>query len=68
MHCRCLLVSRRPVCLPPKAFGLPAESTMAVTGWGYLEENGEKPDTLPIIINQKCAILNNEITSLKLPL
>lgn len=52
MHCPCLLVSRRPVCLPPKAFGLPAESTMAVTGWGYLEENGEKPYTLPITINQ----------------
>lgn len=31
------------MCLPPKGFGLPVGSTMAVTGWGYLEENGEKP-------------------------
>lgn len=37
------------MCLTPKAFGLPAGSTMAVTGWGYLEENGEKPSTLPLI-------------------
>lgn len=42
MHCPCLSVSHKPVCLPPKAFGLPAGATMAVTGWGYLEENGEK--------------------------
>lgn len=35
--------SRKPVCLPPKAFGLFAEAPMTVTGWGHLEENGEKP-------------------------
>lgn len=40
MTSRCLPESRKPVCLPPKALGLPAQSSMTVTGWGYLEENG----------------------------
>uniref|UniRef100_A0A3Q3WLX6 Peptidase S1 domain-containing protein n=1 Tax=Mola mola TaxID=94237 RepID=A0A3Q3WLX6_MOLML len=54
------------VCLPPKAFGLPAESTMVVTGWGYLEENGENPThckvspslqkaSIPLIDRAKCS-------------
>lgn len=33
---------RRPVCLPPKDFGLVANDSMVVSGWGYLEENGEE--------------------------
>lgn len=45
--------SRKPVCLPPKGFGPPAGSTMTVTGWGYLEENGEKPSTPSVIITQR---------------
>lgn len=41
-------VSQRPVCLSPKGFDLPAGSTMAVSGWGYLEENGERASTPPL--------------------
>uniref|UniRef100_A0A3Q3WLW4 Transmembrane serine protease 4a n=1 Tax=Mola mola TaxID=94237 RepID=A0A3Q3WLW4_MOLML len=53
-------VSHKPVCLPPKAFGLPAESTMVVTGWGYLEENGKVSPSLqkasiPLIDRAKCS-------------
>ncbi|KAM8903501.1 transmembrane protease serine 4a [Spinachia spinachia] len=39
-------VSRKPVCLPPKAFGLPPNAAMTVTGWGYLEENGKVSSSL----------------------
>ncbi|XP_028428564.1 transmembrane protease serine 4a isoform X2 [Perca flavescens] len=39
-------VGRKPVCLPPKAFGLPADASMTVTGWGYLKENGNVSPTL----------------------
>uniref|UniRef100_A0A8C7ZKF1 Peptidase S1 domain-containing protein n=1 Tax=Oryzias sinensis TaxID=183150 RepID=A0A8C7ZKF1_9TELE len=31
------------VCLPPKDLGLANQSPLAVTGWGYREEEGEKP-------------------------
>ncbi|KAF3847719.1 hypothetical protein F7725_020747 [Dissostichus mawsoni] len=53
-------VSRKPVCLPPKAFGLPAQASMSVTGWGYLEEKGKVSPTLqkasiPLIGRLKCA-------------
>lgn len=34
-------VKRRPVCLPPKDFGLLDGAMMTVTGWGYLEEDGK---------------------------
>lgn len=37
--------TRRPVCLPPKAFGVAAGASLTVTGWGYLEENGKKSYT-----------------------
>ncbi|XP_071351875.1 transmembrane protease serine 4a isoform X2 [Trachinotus anak] len=52
--------SRRPVCLPPKAFGLAAGATMAVTGWGYLEENGKVSPSLqkanvPLIDQAVCS-------------
>ncbi|XP_030294910.1 transmembrane protease serine 4a isoform X1 [Sparus aurata] len=53
-------VSHKPVCLPPKAFGLPAGATMAVTGWGYLEENGNVSPSLqkayiPLIDRSTCS-------------
>ncbi|KAI3354273.1 hypothetical protein L3Q82_018809 [Scortum barcoo] len=53
-------VSRRPVCLPPKDFGLPAEAIMVVTGWGYLEEAGKVSPSLqkasiPLIDQAKCS-------------
>uniref|UniRef100_A0A8C4FH83 Transmembrane serine protease 4a n=1 Tax=Dicentrarchus labrax TaxID=13489 RepID=A0A8C4FH83_DICLA len=53
-------VNRRPVCLPPKAFGLAAEATMVVTGWGYLEENGKVSPSLqkaiiPLIDQTTCS-------------
>ncbi|XP_010727919.3 transmembrane protease serine 4a isoform X2 [Larimichthys crocea] len=53
-------VARKPVCLPPKAFGLAAKSTMAVTGWGYLEENGKVSPSLqkasiPLIDQSVCS-------------
>ncbi|KAM6987380.1 transmembrane protease serine 4a isoform 2-T2 [Tautogolabrus adspersus] len=52
--------SRKPVCLPPKSFGLPAGASMAVTGWGYLEENGYVSPSLqkasiPLIDRAKCS-------------
>ncbi|CAL1570483.1 unnamed protein product [Knipowitschia caucasica] len=52
--------SRRPVCLPPKALGLTDGATMAVTGWGYLEENGKvssrlQQATIPLISRTKCS-------------
>ncbi|XP_028319873.1 transmembrane protease serine 4-like isoform X2 [Gouania willdenowi] len=34
-------VSHKPVCLPPNAFGPAAGSSLVVTGWGYLQENGD---------------------------
>ncbi|XP_056297903.1 transmembrane protease serine 4a isoform X2 [Pseudoliparis swirei] len=51
---------RKPVCLPPKAFGLPASASMAVTGWGYLEEDGNVSPSLqkafiPLIDQAKCS-------------
>ncbi|XP_070685953.1 transmembrane protease serine 4a [Pempheris klunzingeri] len=63
-------VSRKPVCLPPKAFGLAARATMAVTGWGYLEENGNVSPSLqkasvPLIDRAKCSsptVYGNAIT------
>lgn len=53
-------VSRRPVCLPPKDFGLSDGATMAVTGWGYLEEDGKVSSRLqqaliPLISRTKCS-------------
>lgn len=53
-------VGRKPVCLPPKAFGLPSKASMAVTGWGYLEENGKVSSSLqraliPLIDRAKCS-------------
>ncbi|XP_018549483.2 transmembrane protease serine 4a [Lates calcarifer] len=39
-------VARKPVCLPPRAFGLAAGTSMVVTGWGYLEENGKVSPSL----------------------
>ncbi|XP_044060093.1 transmembrane protease serine 4a isoform X2 [Siniperca chuatsi] len=53
-------VGRKPVCLPPKAFGLPAEASMVVTGWGYLHENGKVSPSLqkafiPLIDQAKCS-------------
>ncbi|XP_063763404.1 transmembrane protease serine 4a isoform X2 [Eleginops maclovinus] len=53
-------VNRKPVCLPPKAFRLPSQAPMAVTGWGYLEENGNvspllQKATIPLIDWLKCA-------------
>ncbi|XP_054456523.1 transmembrane protease serine 4a [Anoplopoma fimbria] len=52
--------SRKPVCLPPKAFGLPASASMAVTGWGYLEEGGKVSPSLqeayiPLIDQAQCS-------------
>uniref|UniRef100_A0A3B4YJC2 Transmembrane protease serine 3-like n=1 Tax=Seriola lalandi dorsalis TaxID=1841481 RepID=A0A3B4YJC2_SERLL len=51
---------RRPVCLPPKAFGLAAGASMTVTGWGYLEENGKVSPSLqkasiPLINRSVCS-------------
>ncbi|CAF97475.1 unnamed protein product, partial [Tetraodon nigroviridis] len=53
-------VSQRPVCLSPEGFGLAAGSTMAVTGWGYLEENGQVSSTLqkasvPLVDQAQCS-------------
>uniref|UniRef100_A0A3B4A4T7 Uncharacterized protein n=1 Tax=Periophthalmus magnuspinnatus TaxID=409849 RepID=A0A3B4A4T7_9GOBI len=52
--------SRRPACLPPKAFGLNDGDMMAVTGWGYLEEDGKVSSRLqqaaiPLIDRTKCS-------------
>ncbi|XP_011606709.1 transmembrane protease serine 4a isoform X1 [Takifugu rubripes] len=52
--------SHRPVCMSPKAFGLPAGSSMVVTGWGYLEENGKVSPSLqkasvPLVDQAKCS-------------
>ncbi|XP_029302895.1 transmembrane protease serine 4a [Cottoperca gobio] len=52
--------SRRPVCLPPKSLGLPATATMAVSGWGYMQENGKVSPSLqeafiPLIPRAKCS-------------
>lgn len=33
--------TRKPVCLPPKDYGLSAGASMTVTGWGHLEEDGK---------------------------
>uniref|UniRef100_A0A8C9ZBK8 Transmembrane serine protease 4a n=1 Tax=Sander lucioperca TaxID=283035 RepID=A0A8C9ZBK8_SANLU len=53
-------VGRKPICLPPKAFGLPAEASMTVTGWGYLKENGKVSPSLqmasvPLIDRAQCS-------------
>lgn len=64
MHYLLLPESRKPVCLPPKGFGLPAGSTMTVTGWGYLEENGEKPSTPSVIITQRLHLKKLETQTL----
>ncbi|XP_035478966.2 transmembrane protease serine 4a isoform X1 [Scophthalmus maximus] len=53
-------VARKPVCLPPKAFGLAAKASMTVTGWGYLEENGKVSPSLqkaniPLIDHAVCS-------------
>ncbi|XP_019944012.1 transmembrane protease serine 4a isoform X2 [Paralichthys olivaceus] len=52
--------ARKPVCLPPEAFGLAAGASMAVTGWGYLEENGKVSPSLqkasiPLIDHTVCS-------------
>ncbi|XP_072319425.1 transmembrane protease serine 4a isoform X2 [Eucyclogobius newberryi] len=52
--------TRKPVCLPPKAFGLLDGAPMAVTGWGYLEENGQVSSRLqqaqiPLIDRTTCS-------------
>ncbi|XP_068173787.1 transmembrane protease serine 4a isoform X2 [Antennarius striatus] len=62
--------SSRPVCLPPKALGLSAGTTLTVTGWGYLEENGKISPSLqkasvPLIEQSKCSsptVFGNSIT------
>ncbi|CAJ1065457.1 transmembrane protease serine 4a isoform X4 [Xyrichtys novacula] len=62
--------TRKPVCLPPQSFGLTAGATMAVTGWGYLEENGNVSPSLqkaavPLIDRAKCSsptVYGNAIT------
>ncbi|XP_023153648.1 transmembrane protease serine 4a isoform X2 [Amphiprion ocellaris] len=51
---------RKPVCLPPKAFGLAAGDMMTVTGWGYLEEDGKVSPSLqkaqvPLIDRRVCS-------------
>ncbi|XP_030007036.1 transmembrane protease serine 4a isoform X1 [Sphaeramia orbicularis] len=53
-------VNRKPVCLPPKALGLAPGSSVTVTGWGYLEENGKISPSLqkaniPIIDRAVCS-------------
>lgn len=53
-------VGHKPVCLPPKAFDLPAKSSLVVTGWGYLEENGKVSPSLqkasvPLIDRATCS-------------
>ncbi|XP_057695877.1 transmembrane protease serine 4a isoform X2 [Corythoichthys intestinalis] len=63
--------SRRPVCFPPKDFGLAPSSSMVVTGWGYLEENGNISPSLQkaniaLIERRKCAsptVYGSAITS-----
>ncbi|XP_022051822.1 transmembrane protease serine 4a isoform X2 [Acanthochromis polyacanthus] len=50
----------KPVCLPPKAFGLAAGDMMTVTGWGYLEEDGKVSPSLqkaqiPLIDRSVCS-------------
>ncbi|XP_034460141.1 transmembrane protease serine 4a isoform X1 [Hippoglossus hippoglossus] len=52
--------ARKPVCLPPKALGLAVGASMAVTGWGYLEENGKVSHSLqkasiPLIDHTVCS-------------
>lgn len=37
-----LPVKRLPVCLPPKDLNVADNAPLVVTGWGLLEENGEK--------------------------
>ncbi|XP_029965284.1 transmembrane protease serine 4a [Salarias fasciatus] len=62
--------SRRPACLPPNALSLRAGTTMTVTGWGYLEENGKVSNSLqqaslPLIDRSVCsrpAVYGNAIT------
>ncbi|XP_062275555.1 transmembrane protease serine 4a isoform X1 [Scomber scombrus] len=52
--------SQKPVCLSPKALGLAAGSSMVVTGWGYLREEGTVSPSLqkahiPLIDQAKCS-------------
>ncbi|XP_053176790.1 transmembrane protease serine 4a isoform X2 [Scomber japonicus] len=52
--------SQKPVCLPPKALGLAAGSSLVVTGWGYLREEGTVSPSLqkahiPLIDQAKCS-------------
>ncbi|XP_028274581.1 transmembrane protease serine 4a isoform X2 [Parambassis ranga] len=52
--------TRKPTCLPPKAFGLEDGASMVVTGWGYLEENGNVSPSLqkgniPLISQSVCS-------------
>uniref|UniRef100_A0A4W6ECT9 Transmembrane serine protease 4a n=1 Tax=Lates calcarifer TaxID=8187 RepID=A0A4W6ECT9_LATCA len=46
IHTYIISIARKPVCLPPRAFGLAAGTSMVVTGWGYLEENGKVSPSL----------------------
>uniref|UniRef100_A0A3Q0QRL0 Transmembrane serine protease 4a n=1 Tax=Amphilophus citrinellus TaxID=61819 RepID=A0A3Q0QRL0_AMPCI len=52
--------TRRPVCLPPKDYGLTDGASMHVTGWGYQRENGVVSDRLqeasvPLIVQSTCS-------------
>ncbi|XP_056139337.1 transmembrane protease serine 4a isoform X2 [Lampris incognitus] len=52
--------NHKPVCLPPKALGLTAETSVVVTGWGYQEEQGTISPSLqkaiiPLIDQAKCS-------------
>lgn len=52
--------ARNPVCLPPKSLNLPAKTPLTVTGWGYLEENGNVSPSLqkasvPLIDRATCS-------------
>ncbi|GAA6075686.1 transmembrane protease serine 4a isoform X1 [Tachysurus ichikawai] len=53
-------VSVKPVCLPPHNLGLTARTSLVVTGWGNLQENGQLSSNLqeaivPLINHAQCA-------------
>lgn len=52
--------TRKPVCLPPKDFGLKAGDNVVVTGWGHLSERGNLSPNLqkaqiPMIDQNQCS-------------